>query len=234
MCTRYVSPEDAAIERFFHIGRRDAWRGPRREMFPGYVGPFIRPAKDITEPVRELVAGQWNLIPWFAKEPKLKFATCNARSEELAGKASYKLPWARGQRCIIPAEAFYEPNWDTGKHIPWRFKRADGDMWALAGIWNAWVDRASGEIHESYTMLTINADGHALMGRMHKPDPKRPPHMQDKRSVVPIALADVDHWLFASVDEAKKLLVLPAVELFDASPATAPSPPSAQVDLADE
>lgn len=230
MCTRYVSPEDAAIERAFHIGRRDAWRGPRREMFPGYVGPFIRPARDIAEPVRDLVAGQWNLIPWFAKEPKLKFATCNARSEELADKASYKLPWARGQRCIIPAEAFYEPNWETGKHIPWRFKRADGDLWALAGIWNTWVDKASGEIHESYTMLTINADGHPLMGRMHKPDPKRPPHMQDKRSVVPIALADVDHWLFASVDEAKKLLVLPAVELFDAEPVTAPAAPPGSPD----
>lgn len=223
MCTRYVSPEDAAVERAFHIGGRDAWRGPRREMFPGYVGPFIRAARDITEPVRELVAGQWNLIPWFAKEPKLKFATCNARSEELADKASYKLPWARGQRCIIPAEAFYEPNWETGKHIPWRFKRADGGLWALAGIWNTWVSKETGEIHESYTMLTINADGHPLMGRMHKPDPKRPPHMQDKRSVVPIAPADVDQWPFASPAEAKQLLVLPAVELFDAQPVTAPA-----------
>jgi putative SOS response-associated peptidase YedK len=25
---------------------------------------------------------------------------------------------------------------------------------------------------ESYTMLTINADGHPLMRRMHKPDPQ--------------------------------------------------------------
>lgn len=224
MCTRYVSPEDAAVERFFHIGARSPATWARREMFPGYVGPFIRPAKDVTEPVRELVVGQWNLIPWFAKEPKLKFATCNARSEELADKASFKLPWARGQRCIIPAEAFYEPNWETGKHIPWRFKRADGDLWALAGIWNTWVDKTSGEIHESYTMLTINADGHPLMGRMHKPDPKRPPNMQDKRSVVPIALADVDQWLFAPQAQAKQLLVLPAVELFDAEPITAPGP----------
>lgn len=223
MCTRYVSPEDAAIERAWKIGARDAWRGPRREMYPGYVGPFIRPARDSTEPVRELVAGQWNLIPWFAKEAKLKFATCNARSEELADKASYKLPWARGQRCIIPAEAFFEPCWETGKHIPWRFTPAAGGLWGLAGIWNTWVDKATGEIHESYTMLTINADGHPLMGRMHKPDPKRPPHMQDKRSVVPIAAEDVDHWLFAPVEEARKLIALPAVELFDAAPVVPPA-----------
>jgi hypothetical protein len=47
--------------------------------------------------------------------------------------------------------------------------------------------------------------------------------MQDKRSVIPIALADVDHWLFAPPAEAKQLLVLPAVELFDAEPVTAPA-----------
>ncbi|MDB5826654.1 MAG: hypothetical protein JWQ73_874 [Variovorax sp.] len=44
--------------------------------------------------------------------------------------------------------------------------------WALAGLWNVWTNRDTGEAHESYTMLTINADDHALMRRMHKPDPK--------------------------------------------------------------
>lgn len=41
-------------------------------------------------------------------------------------------------------------------------------------------------------MLTINADSHPLMRRMHKPDPKLPADQQDKRSVVPIEFADVD------------------------------------------
>ena len=157
-------------------------------MFPSYQGPFIRAAKDSAACEPELVVGQWNLIPWFAKERKLKYPTSNARSEELSQKASYKHPWARAQRCIIPAAAFFEPNWESGKHVPWRFTRADGTPWGLAGLWNTWVDKATGEIVESYTMLTINADQHALMNRMHRPDPKRPPHMQDKRSVVPIKL----------------------------------------------
>ena len=188
-------------------------------LFPGYQGPFIRAARDSTEPRRELVGGQWNLIPWFAKEPKQKFATCNARSEELAGKASYKLPWSRGQRCIIPAAVFFEPNWESGKHVRWAFERADGDPWGLAGMWNTWIDKATGEIHESYTMLTLNADQHRLMNRMHKPDPKRPPHMQDNRSVIPIAFADVDSWLFGTMDEASTLLRLPEVELIVADAA---------------
>jgi putative SOS response-associated peptidase YedK len=81
-------------------------------------------------------------------------------------------------------------------------------------LWNTWTDKASGEIIESYTMLTINADHHPLMSRMHKPDPKLPPDRQDKRSVVAIELADVDAWLNASTDEAAGLVRLTPAEVF--------------------
>mgnify|MGYP006139751979 FL=1 len=178
----------------------------------------MRRAQDDAGYSRELVAGQWGLIPWFAKEPKLKYPTNNARSEELSQKASYKHPWARGQRCIIPAATFDEPNWETGKNVWWRFARADGDPWGLAGLWNVWTDRASGQVYESYTMLTINADAHPLMSRMHKPDPKLPADLQDKRSVIPIELADVDQWLAGTVAEATQLLRVAPVEVFNAGP----------------
>lgn len=101
----------------------------------------------------------------------------------------------------------------------WRFQRADGLPWALAGLWSTWVDRATGEVHESYTMLTINADSHPLMNRMHKPDPKLPADQQDKRSVIPIEMADVDQWLEGTVKEASTLLQLAPVEVFFAGPA---------------
>jgi hypothetical protein len=67
--------------------------------------------------------------------------------------------------------------------------------------------------------LTLNADQHPLMNRMHKPDPKRPPHMQDKRSVMPIAFENVDSWLFGTVEEASTLRQLPSVEMMKAAPA---------------
>jgi hypothetical protein len=41
-------------------------------------------------------------------------------------------------------------------------------------------------------MLTLNADAHPIMKRMHKPDPKLGPDQQDKRSVIAIESADVD------------------------------------------
>ena len=218
MCTRYISPEAGDIERHWQIGARHPapWA---REVFPRYPAPFIRAARESAAGERELVVGQWALVPWFATSPKLAYSTCNARAEELSAKASYKLPWARGQRCIVPAELFFEPNWQSGKHVAWRFRRADGGLWGLAGLFNTWVNKASGECVESFTLLTLNADGHPLMNQMHRPDPKRPPALQDKRSVVPIEQSDVDEWLTAPLAQAAKLLRLAPAEVFDAAPA---------------
>ena len=67
-------------------------------------------------------------------------------------------------------------------------------------------------------VLTINADRHPLMSRMHKPDLRLGPDEQDKRSVVPIELVDVDQWLHGTVTEAAKLIKLAPVEAFDAAP----------------
>ncbi len=218
MCTRYITPEQADIERHWLLGRKHLLEWTKAEIFPNRGGPFIRAAREVTEFEREPVIGQWGLIPWFAKSPKLPYSTCNARSEELAGKATFKHPWARGQRCIIPADSFDEPNWETGRNVWWRFRRSDGLPWGLAGLWNTWVDPTSGELIESYTMLTLNADAHPLMRRMHKPDPKLGPDQQDKRSVVPIEFEDVDTWLFGSAAEASKLIRLPPAESFNGGP----------------
>ena len=68
-------------------------------------------------------------------------------------------------------------------------------------------------------MLTLNADDHPLMRRMHKPEPKLGPDQQDKRSVVPIELADLDTWLVGTGEEASKLVRLAPVSVFEAGPA---------------
>jgi len=218
MCNRYVSPDEAAIERYWHIGRNNnPWRG-QTGISPRGSGPFIRAVPGSAEHERELVVGQWGLIPWFAKTAKLSYSTNNARFEEIASKASFKHPWLHGKRCIIPAWSFDEPCWETGRNVWWRFRRADGVPWGLAGLWNAWGDKGTGEVFETYTMLTVNADHHPLMSRMHKLDPKLPPDQQDKRSVMPIELADVDTWLYGSTDEASRLARVPPVDVFDAAP----------------
>jgi putative SOS response-associated peptidase YedK len=214
MCNRYLSPDQADIEAYWDLRRHVPPIWETREVYPRGKGPFIRRAMGASAHDSELVIGQWGLIPSFAKEPKLPYSTNNARFEELINKASYKRPWASGQRCLIPAVSFDEPNWETGKNIWYRFKRRDGALWGLAGLWNTWVDKGTGEVHESYTMLTINADAHPLMSRMHRAG-------EEKRSVVPIERGDWEQWLTSSVEDAARLAVLSAPEVFDASPVIA-------------
>lgn len=225
MCTRYMPPDLAALERSWRLTPRDPLRWPA-EVFPRALAPFLR-GTGREEPL-ELVVGQFGLIPWFAKAPVVKFATQNARFEEITAKASYKHPWQRAQRCIIPAQSFDEPCWESGRNVWWRFRRADGNPWGLAGLWNAWTDPASGEVHQSFTMLTINADQHPVMSRMHKPDPRLPADQQDKRSVVAIEAGDVAQWLYGSHAEATALIRPPAMEILRAAAAEAPGTAAAR------
>jgi putative SOS response-associated peptidase YedK len=221
MCNRYAPPRPEAVSRRW-IPRQAVVDFPPGPVFPRALGPFIRAAPDGG---RALVVGRWGLVPSFAKTWRLPYATNNARFEELAAKPSYRQPWARGQRCIIPADWFDEPCWESGRNVWWRFRRADGDPWGLAGLWNTWVDRGTGEVVESYTMLTLNADAHPLMRRMHKPDPALPPDAQDKRSVVVIEPADADVWLHGDSPQASALVRLTPAEAFAAGPVDSPSPP---------
>ena len=67
-------------------------------------------------------------------------------------------------------------------------------------------------------MLTVNADHHPLMRRMHKPDPNFGPEAQDKRSVVAIEKDDYERWLTGSLDEVKRLVVAPAMDVLVGEP----------------
>lgn len=215
MCNRYVSPDQSALERAWHIGRHNqpTWA---KEIFPRALGPFLRSS---AEGSIDLIVGTWGLIPHWSKTPRLTYSTNNCRSEEAASKPTFRDAWRLGERCIIPAVSFDEPCWETGKNVWWRFRRVDGLPWALAGLWNTWVDRTTGEVVESYTMLTVNADSHPIMSRMHKPDSNLPADQQDKRSVVSIEAGAVDQWLHGSTAEAQQLLLAPAADIIDAGPA---------------
>lgn len=121
------------------------------------------------------------------------------RAAKNCPKANFKGPWTKGQRCIVRAVTFDELNSESGSNQWWRFSRADGALWGLADLWNRWADPNTGEIVESYTMLTINAHADLLMSHVYKPDPNLPADRQDKRSVISIKREDADQWLAGTV-----------------------------------
>ena len=61
-------------------------------------------------------------------------------------------------------------------------------------------------------MISQNCDEVPVLNLMHRPDPKRAPDMQDKRTVVPLEKGAWDAWLHGTVGEAEALIkVLPLV-----------------------
>lgn len=225
MCNLYhMSPRDH-VERYFRVMLPDDYR--EVAVGPFNTGLLLRGAATAEEsltpgqaPALQAVMGQWGLIaPGSATRRPASRAilTNNARAESIAGRPTYREAWRQGRRCLIPAAWYQEPNWETGRNIWWRLRRNDGDPWALAGIWSEWTDPATGEIVPNYTMITINCDGHPLLGRLHKPDPRLPPDQQDKRSVVPLQPSHWRAWLLGSEAQARSLLSVPPSELFDPS-----------------
>ena len=107
----------------------------------------------------------------------------------------------------------------------WTLRRADAQPWHLAGIWNDWTDPQTGELVQSYSMITTNADNHPLFRRLHRPDRSFPVDMQDKRAVVPIEIEDLRIWLGGSIEQASELVRLPDPPTFIAGPSIAVGAP---------
>jgi putative SOS response-associated peptidase YedK len=159
ICGRYVSPEEAFIERVWHLGRHNSNPFPRRynvapqQGNPEYFVPAIRLDGDGRS---ELVRLQWWLLPWWSKEPRIRNATFNARVETVATLASFRDPF-RQRRCLIPALGWYE--WQEtetkmrGGNKPWHFHSATGELLHFAGLWDRWKSKESGQVIESCSIV---------------------------------------------------------------------------------
>lgn len=225
MCNLYhVTPKvDFEVYVRRHAEGWDLAEHELRTVGPNQDGVFYRASRDRV--VGQV--GQWGMIrpgqpervdylpskvPGKRGRPR---STNNARIEGIDRKVTFRAAWSAGQRCLVPAAWYQEPNWETGKNIWWQLRRADGDPWMLAGLWSEWVDPQTGEVVPNFTMITTNCDHHPLLNRLHKPDPDLPPDAQDKRSLAHIEPVDWDRWLRGTLDDALALVRPPPLEAFD-------------------
>jgi len=119
----------------------------------------------------------------------------------------------------------------SNRPLDWKsFGRADGRLWGLAGLWSNWLDYETQIMWESFTMLTLNANLHPIMSRMHRPeiDPttKKPLEVQDKRSVVAIEEHNFDRWLTCAPEETREMMELIPADLMIAGPAPVETKPA--------
>jgi putative SOS response-associated peptidase YedK len=111
---------------------------------------------------------RWGLIPRWAKDASIGYSTFNARAETIDQMASFKAPWREGKRCLIMTEGFYE--WKKGKKNPknkqpYAIARARTKFTVIAGLWEQWKDRQSGEVIKSCTVITTKSN--SLIAPLH-------------------------------------------------------------------
>ena len=104
---------------------------------------------------RTLVPMRWGLVPsWWSKPLKeLKLATFNARAETVTTKPFFRSAF-KHRRCLIPVSGYYEWQDTPNGKQPWYFTARDGSpALTVAGLWDEWQDKTSGEKLKSCTMI---------------------------------------------------------------------------------
>jgi putative SOS response-associated peptidase YedK len=195
MCGRYslaVSGDDL-VEAFQASLERDAFR-PRYNVAPGQKMPVLTNADP-----GAFAHMTWGLLPSWTKELATARKPINARAETVRELATFRRPFAR-QRCLVPADGFYEWQATHAGKLPYRITRTDRTPFAFAGLWDSWQG-PDGPPLQTFTIITTTPN--ALMAPMHN------------RMPVILHAADYEQWLETNaLDDAQALLTpYPPAEL---------------------
>ncbi|MCB1661166.1 MAG: SOS response-associated peptidase family protein [Pseudomonadales bacterium] len=91
-------------------------------------------------------------------KPHPDYFSVNTNHAKLSNKTEY-----RKSRCIIPATAFVESQGGKNPHL---LEPANGDAIAFGGLWKEWVDKVTGQIVYSASIITL--PGHPALENIHQ------------------------------------------------------------------
>jgi putative SOS response-associated peptidase YedK len=121
----------------------------------------------------------------------------NARAEELFEKPSFRDAAAK-KHCLVLADGFFEWQDVKGKNYPYYIRLKSHEPFAMAGLWDRWTNKATGDVISTYTVITTKAN--PLLETIH-----------NKKQRMPVILRKEDEheWLRCLLDKdrAKSFLV---------------------------
>lgn len=152
------------VESRFKAKIKDVEKFKPTQHFNGFDFPLTPIIID--ENPSEIVHYNWGLIPSWAKDDSIQKMTLNARIETVDEKPSFKN--SVNKRCLVIANGFYEWQWhDTkGKNkTKYQIGIGNDNLFAFAGLYSQWTDKNTGEIKDTYTIVTTEAN--PLMAEIH-------------------------------------------------------------------
>lgn len=152
-----------------------------------YINGFDYPATPviIDEKPQIITHYNWGLIPAWAKDEEIKKGTLNAKIETVHEKPSFKN--SVNKRCLVIANGYFEWQWldPKGKNKQkYELCLPDEELFAFAGLYSHWVDKNTGELKNTYTILTTEAS--PLLAEIHN---------HNKRMLVVLKRDDETKWL---------------------------------------
>jgi putative SOS response-associated peptidase YedK len=133
-----------------------------------------RTAKDTDTIRRELRTARWGLVPNWSRDAKGGARMINARIETITEKPAFKTAAAR-RRCLVPAIGYYE--WqqrEGGGKTPYFLHDPDGDILAMAGLYELWRDKSKADDDPERWLLSctiITQQATDLLGHIHDRNP---------------------------------------------------------------
>jgi putative SOS response-associated peptidase YedK len=155
MCGRYTlaTPNPADVRARFPIGDGVFIRR-RYNIAPGDEVLAVTTDRD-GRPRGELL--RWGLVPPWAERPHTDLKMINARAETVAERPAFRGAFERF-RCLIVADGFYEwRRMPSGLKHAFHITRADGELFAFAGLWSRWRGEDGGQLR-TCTILTTTAN----------------------------------------------------------------------------
>ena len=124
---------------------------------------------------------QWGLIPFWIKNndqaEDIRTKTMNARSESIFEKPSFREP-AKKRRCLVLMDGFFEWREVDGTNYPHYIKMQDNSAFAVAGLWDTWKDKNTGDIRKTYSIITTPAN--PLLEKIHNKKKRMPAILEQK------------------------------------------------------
>lgn len=166
------------------------------------VSAFTLPACPIVccETPEEIKLLNWGLIPFWVRNKdaanSIRMKTFNARSETLTEKPSFR-HLIKSKKCIVLTNGFYE--WQTRGKVkqPFFIGVRDEEATALAGLHDQWANKETGELLNTFTIITTQAN--PLMEVIHNTKKRMPVILHEK---------DEQAWIDESLSTEKSLAFL--------------------------